>query len=214
VEYLTNIPQSISEYGLCKTLLVRREVIHIKHIFTEIFIRRKIDIEKYLNLLEMSLFDYMEYMTNRLRLVHHFSREYINKPDAIVKCRDRFFPNLKLYRGLNVVIALDFDGVVTEKSFKPLYELCLLRNKTIICSANPTITEDWFTKREYSLPNKIYANKGKIKKIRQLIELNKKYDYVFYADNEKEYLEFAWLFGLQTYIYENNTIKYFTLKTK
>ena len=214
MEYLTNIPQSISEYGLCKTLLVRREVIHIKHIFTEIFIRRKIDIEKYLNLLEMSLFDYMEYMTNRLRLVHHFSREYINKPDAIVKCRDRFFPNLKLYRGLNVVIALDFDGVVTEKSFKPLYELCLLRNKTIICSANPTITEDWFTKREYSLPNKIYANKGKIKKIRQLIELNKKYDYVFYVDNEKEYLEFAWLFGLQTYIYENNTIKYFTLKTK
>lgn len=213
--YLTDIPNSVNEYGFCKTLLVRREVIHIKHIFTEVFLRKSIDIEPYLEVLNMSLFDYMAYMTQRMRNVHYFSREYDNNCNAIVKAdRDRFFSTLELYKGLNNIIALDFDGVVTEKNFQPLYELCLERNKTVICSANPTITEDYFTKRELTLPNKIFANKGKIKKIKALIQLQKYHDYVFYVDNQTEYLEFAWLFGLQTYHWTNNTIKYFSLKIK
>lgn len=37
-----NIPQDVDQYGFCKTLLVRREVIHIKHIMTEIFTRNSI----------------------------------------------------------------------------------------------------------------------------------------------------------------------------
>lgn len=67
---LTNIPQDVDNYGFCKTLVVRREVIHIKHIFTEVFVRKTIDIQKYLNKIDWNLFDYMEYMTNRLRRVH------------------------------------------------------------------------------------------------------------------------------------------------
>jgi hypothetical protein len=213
--YLTNIPQDIEKYGLCKTLLVRHEIIHIKHILTEIFVRKNIDIQKYLDKINWTLFNYMEYMTNRIRKVHHFSRDFIGDINNIVKSsRDNFFPTIDLYKGLDVLIVLDFDGVVTENSFSKLYELCLERNRTVICSANPTIDNTWFEKRNYILPNKIYSCKGKIKKIIQLIELNQRNDYVFYVDNEEEYLEFAWIFGLQTYHYKNKKIQYFTLKTK
>jgi hypothetical protein len=214
-KYLTNIPQDVDNYGFCKTLVVRREVIHIKHIFTEVFVRKTIDIQKYLNKIDWNLFDYMEYMTNRLRRVHNFSREYINDINEIVKAdRDRFFPTLQLYDGLNCVIALDFDGVVTENSFTELYKLCIDRCKTEICSANPEIKSSWFVNRNLELPYRINSCKGKIKKIKLLIELNQNNDYVFYIDNEKEYLEFAWLFGIQTYIYENKKIKYFSLKSR
>ena len=47
-----------------------------------------------------------------------------------------------------------------------------------------------------------------------LFELNKKYDYCFYIDNEQEYLEYAWIFGLKTFIYKNNKIIHFTMKTQ
>ena len=210
------MPQSIEDYGLCKTLAVRREVIHLKHILTEVFVRKSVDIEKYLKALDMSLFEYMEHLTTRLRHIHYFTREYKNDVNEIVKNnRDKFFPTIELYKGLNNVIALDFDGVVTKKSFEPLYRLCHERCGTVvICTANPTVNNAFFTARQYPIPNDIFACKGKIRKIKRLIELSKHYDYVFYVDNEAEYLEFAWLFGIQTYIYDNNQIKYFSLNTK
>ena len=37
--YLTNIPQAIEKFGFCKVLAVRREVIHVKHILTDMFVR-------------------------------------------------------------------------------------------------------------------------------------------------------------------------------
>lgn len=41
--YLTNIPEDVSKYGINKVLLVRHEIIHIKHILTEIFVRKSIN---------------------------------------------------------------------------------------------------------------------------------------------------------------------------
>jgi len=215
MKYLTDIPTFYNDFGFSKVLAVRYDVIYIKHIFTEIFVKKTINIQKYLDDLEISLFDYMEHMTNRLRKIHHFSREYKKDLNEIVKSsRDRFFPILELYSGLNNLIVLDFDGVVTENSFKQLYDLCLERNKTVICSANPTLTEDWFNKREYNIPNKIHSCKGKIKKIKCLIELQKKYDHIFYIDNEDMYLEFAWIFGINTFKYTNGKIEFFTMLKK
>jgi hypothetical protein len=214
--YLSDLPQTIQEYGFCKVLAVRREVIHIKHILTDVFVRKTIKINDELFAIGWDLFDYMEYITNRLRLVHHFSREYKNNLNDIVKSdRDKFFPTIKLLEGLNVCIVLDFDGVVTKNSFKNLYSLCLERcDKVYICTANPGVKEDWFEKCGYALPNKIYACKGKQKKIVQLIEITKRHDYVFYIDNEINYLDIAWLFGIQTYHYTKNKIVYYTRKTK
>lgn len=213
--YLTDIPQEYEEKGFAKVLLVRHEIIHLKHILTEIFVRKTIDIEKYLNYLEWSIFNYMEYITNRMRKIHHFNRSYKNNLNDIVKQeRDRFFPTVELYKGLNNIIVLDFDGVVTSKSFRNLYELCITRENTVICTANPTVTNDWFIKNKLSIPKEIHACKGKKAKIKRLIELSKKHDYVFYIDNESEYLDYAWLFGIQTYKYENKKIIYYTLNTK
>jgi len=213
--YLTDIPQDVEQYGFCKVLTVRREVISVKHILIEIFVRKSIDIENYLNNIDWSLFDYMEYITNKLMRIHHFSRTYVKDINDIVKSdRDNFFPTIALYEGLQNCIVLDFDKVVTENSFKQLYELCISRCKTIICSGNPNITTDWFIKRGYSLPYKIYSCKGKFKKIKQLIEIQKKHDYVFYVDDQIEYLQYAWIFGIQTYQYKNKKIRYFTMQHK
>lgn len=210
--YLTDIPQSIDQYGFCKVLAVRRESIHIKHILTEIFVKKTIDIEKYLNVINWSVFDYMEYMTNRMRRVYKFPREYVNEINEIVKSdKDRFFPTIQLYSGLKTVIVLDFDGVITKESFRSLYNLCLDRCRTEVCSANPTIKKEWFFSRNLRPPSDINSCKGKEKKIKRLIKLAQQNDYMFYVDNEKEYLEFAWIFGIQTYIFENKQIKYFSL---
>lgn len=213
--YLTGIPQENEKYGLCKTLIVRREIIHIKHIFTEIFVRKSIDIHFFLNKLDLCLFDYMEVLTNKIRKIHHFSRLYRHDFNNIVKLEKcSFFKSVNLYDGLNNIIVLDFDGVVTENNFRDLYNLCIERCRTVICSANPTIKEEWFIKKGLPLPYKIYSCKGKIQKINTLLDINKKYDNVFYVDNEEEYLKYAWLFGVKTYHYNDNKIKYFTLKTK
>jgi len=213
--YLTDIPQEIGKFGFCKVLAVRYEVIHIKHILTEVFVRKTIDIEKYLSKIDWSLFRYMEYMTNRLRHIHHFSREYKNDLNSIVKSdRNRFFPALDLYKRLNNLIVLDYDGVVTTNNFRDLYNLCILHCNTVICTANPTVSEDTIERKQLPLPKKIFACKGKEAKIKQLIELSSKYDNVFYIDNEPEYLIFAWLFGIKTFQWYNNKIQYFTMKTK
>jgi hypothetical protein len=215
MEYLTDIPATVADYGLCKTLAVRREVIHLKHIQTEIFIRKSFDINKHLEMLDLSLFDYMEYMTNRMRHIHHFDREYKPNPNDIVKAdKTRFFPMIEHLEGLNRVIVLDFDGVVTCSKFQKLYELCKERCKTVICSANPTITKEWFEKRNLSLPDQIYSMKGKNKKIRKLMDIQERYDYVFYIDNETEYLDYAWMFGIQTFHWDGKEIKYYSKKTK
>lgn len=213
--YLTNIPQEIEEYGFCKNLAVRHEIIHVKHILTEVFVRNTINIEKYLNVIDFDLFKYMEFMTNKIRKIHCFSRKYKNNLNKIVKDdRRKFFPTIELYSGLNNCIILDFDGVITSKKFKDLYYLCLQRCKTVICSANPNISKNWFIKRNYNIPNGIHSMKGKVKKIKRLIEISRKYDNVFYVDDEDEYLEFAWLFGIKTFKYNNGKISGFSLNIK
>lgn len=215
MNYLTNIPTSANEYGISKVLSVRSEVIHIKHILTEIFVRKTIDVSKHLEDVDITLFDYMEYMTNRIRKIHNFTREIlVNKPEKIVKHRFRFFPSLELFKDLNNIVVLDFDGVVTDRKFEDLYNLCIKRSKVFICSANPTITEEWFNKRGLPLPNKIYSMKGKNKKLKKLIEINKKYDYIFYIDNETKYLDFAWIFGIKTFHWDGKKIIEFSKSSK
>lgn len=213
--YLTNIPQDVDQYGFCKTLLVRREVIHIKHIMTEIFTRKSIDITTQLNSIGWDIFKYMEFITHRLRHIHKIDRGYTYDINRIVKeSRSNFFPHFDLYKGLETLIVLDFDGVVTKKSFEPLYNLLLDRGRVEICSANPTIEKEYFINRSIRLPRNIHSCKGKVKKLNCLISLSQKNDFTFFIDNEDKYLEIAWLFGIKTFKYENSKIVNFTLKTK
>lgn len=154
----------------------------------------------------------MSYMTNRMRKVHHFSRSYKQDLNSVVNHRyNNFFPSIEFLNGLNVLIALDFDGVVTENSFRGLYLSCLKTSKTQIFSANPTVSEEWFIKNNLPLPDAINSRKGKLSKIKALIEASKKYDMIFYVDNEIEYLNFAFIFGIKTYQYIDKKIKYYSL---
>lgn len=215
LNYLTNMPQSMEEFGMCKTPLVRREMVHLKHIFTEIFVRRSIDLKSIISQIDMSTEEYMEYMTNRMRSIFHFSRRYSHEINDIVKLQDhKFFDTVSLYKGLSTQVLLDFDGVTSKKSFWPLYELCTERFETSICSANPGIKPEWFKDKGLTLPHRIHSCKGKINKFKRLIELNKYKDMTFFLDNEEKYLIFAWIFGIKTYIFQNNKIKLFTLNTK
>lgn len=218
--YLTGMNQCFSKHGLCKTLLVRYEVIHYKHIMTEIFVRNTINLNKLLEVINKDVFSYIEYMTNYLRKLHHFPREYRYDINDIVKLeRERFFETIDLYLGdnkcMNNIIALDFDGTLTKKSFHPLYLMMFEKGYNIvITSANPTITEEYFIKNSLPIPKRIYSCKGKKQKLNVLLELNKKYNMVHYIDNEVEYLDVTWIHGLNTWHWIDNKIKKYTLKTK
>ena len=215
--YLTDIPQDYEEHGFCKVLLVRKEIVHLKHIFTEIFVRKTVNIEKVLEQLHMSLFDYMEYMTNRMRRIHKVSRSFSHDiNDVVEQDRGHFFPLIQMLNqdGIKCCVALDFDGVVSKKGFAALYDLCLLRCKTVICSANPTVDEKRFNKLGLAYPSQIYANKGKEKKLSCLRRLQQIHDFVFYVDDEDKYLEVAWCLGIHTFKFTQNKIMPFSLNSK
>lgn len=215
MDYLTDIPQHVEQYGFCKTLLVRREVIDWKHRMTELFVRKTIDYNRIFEKIGRDIGWYMEYMTNQLRNIHHIDRAYRHDVNEIVKSPDdRFFPLLDLYSGLDVIIALDFDGTVTDRRFGPLYDLCVDRGVVHIVTANPTVTNEWFERRNKRIPKKIHACKGKVSKINQLLYLNQMYDIVLYVDNESEYLDIAWIFNVKTFHWTNNKIKYYSRKTR
>lgn len=197
-------------------MLVRREIIHIKHIFTELFQRRTIpNYQLIFDSIGIDLFGYMKIMTRVIRKIHLFDRSYRQDINRITKeDKNSFFKQVELYKGLNNIIALDFDGTITSKKFYELYKLCCQRCKVFVVTANPTVEEGWFLKHDLPSPDRIYACKGKVRKIRKLIALQEKFDQVFYVDNEKSYLEVAWMFGIKTFKYERGKIKYYTLKTK
>ena len=115
---------------------------------------------------------------------------------------------------LRNAVVLDFDGVVTDKRFSDFYTRIRLNHNTKCCSANPEVTEERFHKLGLLAPEEIHSMKGKIKKIRRLLNLQEKYDMMFYIDDETEYLDYAWLFGIKTYHWNGRQIKEYTRKTK
>ncbi len=214
-DYLVDIPILAGEKGISKVLLVRHEVIEIKHIFTEIFHRKGIDIEATLEPLNISLFQYMHYMTNRLRRLHKLDR-FVEDPNVIVNYDYKsFFKYLELAKRVGSTrVILDFDGVITSKKFRDLYSLIYERTNIFVCTANPEVNEDRFEKLELQRPSKIFANKGKIKKLKTLIAQSFHFDFTFYVDDETKYLDIAWLFGIKTFHYRNGKIYKHSLNSK
>ena len=214
--YLNNMnPETMIRHGIPKTLTVRREVIHLKHILTEIFILKRINVMKYLDKIGFTLFDYMSFFSQKMRRVHYFTRQITVDPNKIVHHGfQRFFHSIELFSQLKTTIVLDFDGVVTSKKFRELYELCVERCNVEICSANPSVSNEWFDKNNLTRPNKIHAMKGKVKKIKRLLEISKYNDMMFYVDNETEYLDYVWIFGIKTYHYASGKIKYYSRNSR
>jgi hypothetical protein len=215
MNYLQNIPPESIDSGIPKVLLVRHEIIHIKHIFTELFHRKSLDIESLLNKVDMSLLDYITYMTQRIRRIHKINRSFYEDPNNVVSFNYKsFFPLIEMTSNFKQQIVLDYDGVITKNSFQELFKLCTERCETVVCSANPDISSDKI-KSKYSVNcGPVYSNKGKKKKLRQLLLLHSRNDFTFFVDDEEEYLKIAWVFGVKTYQYKNNKITSYSLKTR
>lgn len=212
-EYLTNMPTDVlNTYGLTKTLLTRRETIYLKHIMKNIFIYGDENmINEKLEMLQFkSLFQYMGFITNKLRGIYKLPRDYkTDNVDNIVKQnKDSFFRILDLYKEIKPIIVLDFDGIITNIKFHSLYNYIVNDYTVIINSANPQeqVIKDYLTKHELKMPKTIYANKGKQKKIIRLKDIASHYQnrILFYIDDEEEYLDYGCLLCMYCYKYSKD----------
>jgi hypothetical protein len=212
-DYLTNMPTDVlNTYGLTKTLLTRRETIYLKHVMKNIFIygNEELISDKINTLQFKSLFQYMGFVTNKLRGIYKLPREYkTDNADHIVKQnRDSFFRNLELYRDIKPIIVLDFDKTITNTNFHSLYKHIINNYAIIINSANPQkeAIENYLIKNELPMPKIIYANKGKQKKITRLKDIAMHYQdkVIFYIDDEEEYLDYGCLLFMYCYKYSKN----------
>lgn len=209
-EYLTNMPTDIlNEYGLTKTLLTRRETIYLKHVLKNIFIYGDEEyLKSKLNMLQFkSMFQYFGFVTNKLRAIYKIPREYqVDNADNVVKLkRESFFKMLELYKDLKPIIIVDFDKTLTNPKFHTLYNYIIDDYSVIINSANPMqdVIESYLDKHNLPRPRKIFANKGKQKKITKLknIVLTNQDKIFFYIDDEEEYLEYGCLLFMYCYKY-------------
>lgn len=214
--YLTGLNDQnefCAKHGLHKTLLVRRLTIHLKHIQTEVFVRRTVDISKFLEYVNFELFDYVTFLTNRLRAIYKLPRNYrYSDTESIVKTgTGSLFELIELTKAAHPVLLLDFDGVITNSKFQAGYNDLVSKIKTIVVTANPTVNEQYFLERGLTLPAEIFACKGKKKKITKLKELACRHTILFYIDNEEEYLKYGWLCGIFTY-HLTDKLKWWSLK--
>ena len=217
MEYLTNIPAEASEYGLDKVLAVRRESIHLKHIFTEVFERKTIPLESMLRKANINLFDYMAVMTSRFRKIYHFNREYEcdNFKDLTTDHSAELFEQIAIYKGLQNVLVVSYE-VINEYNFQNMFYNRLAGDLKVIVLSNKSLPEDWFNKRHMAPAQVIQLNgHGKIK---QLIQLTNKFDNLFYLDIDTKELDYAWIYGWKTYKFvpekkKEKKIHHYTLKT-
>ena len=212
MEYLTNMESDIlNKYGISKTLMCRRETIFLKHIMKNLFTyKNEEDLNNILEVLNFSLFKYMQFITDKLRGIYKIDRSYQNDCDKIVKTeKSSFIEIINLYKDLKPIVIVDFDRTITNKKFHSLYKYLYENNINIyINSANPD--EDCILKylKKYDLqtPKHIYANKGKQKKINMLknIAIRNTRKIIFFIDDELEYLEYGSLLCMHCYQYAKN----------
>lgn len=215
-DYLTGMPTDVcNKYGLSKTLLTRRETIRLKHLMKNLFVYRIFSEDELRNLLDTMQFkgilSYMEFLTNQLRGIYKITREFqTDNADSIVKeDRSSMIDLLMMYKSANPIVVLDFDHTITNKKFHTLYRwLCEEGFSIFINSANPSedTVRNYLSKNSLELPSKIFANKGKKKKIVQLKVIASKWIERprFYIDDELEYLGYGNLLFYQCYQYTSN----------
>jgi len=214
--YLTGMPSDIcNKYGLSKTLLTRRETIRLKHLMKSLFVYQifpESQLSAHLKTMQFkSLMSYMTFLTNQLRGIYKITRRFsVNDADEIVKAdKDSMIDLLRLYKDAEPIIVLDFDRTITNKKFHPLYRwLCEEGFSVFINSANPALEtiEAYLAKWDLPKPHKVYANKGKQKKIVRLkVIADKCIDRPrFYIDDEVDYLVFGNLLFYHCYQYTSS----------
>ncbi len=211
--YLTGMPTEVcNQYGLSKTLLTRRETIRLKHLMKTLFIYRTFsekELNEYLDMMQIKgLVSYITFLTNQLRGIYKITRDFMaDDADEIVKAdKDSMIDLLRMYKSASPIVVLDFDRTITNTKFHSLYRwLCEEGFSIFINSANPmeNVITDYLRKWGLPKPQRIYANKGKKKKIVQLKVIAERYIERprFYIDDELEYLRYGNLLFYQCYQY-------------
>lgn len=214
--YLTGMPSELcNKHGLSKTLLTRRETIRLKHLMKSLFVYRIFtdeELDEYFNVMQFKgLMSYITFLTNQLRGIYKITREFrFDDADGIVKAdKDSMIDLLRMYKKSDPIVVVDFDRTITNKKFHPLYRWLSEEGLSIfINSANPvqsTIT-DYLKKWDLPMPQRVYANRGKKKKIVQLKCIADKFIERprFYIDDEIEYLQYGNLLFYHCYQYTSS----------
>lgn len=204
--------------GITKTLACRRETISLKHLMKTVFVYwTEEKLQEKLNILNMSIFQYSKYLTNKLRGIYKFPRNMIceNTNDLVNQKDGGLNDSIKIWAQLNPIFILDFDGVITVERFQGMYEYLCENFRVIVNSANPNLSKEWFIKHSLPVPGVILANKGlqaKIIALKNIAENHTK-DILFQIDDEEKYLEFGALLGMKTFLYQSG-FKRFTINIK
>lgn len=214
--YLTGMPTELcNKHGLSKTLLTRRETIRLKHLMKSLFVYQIFSEEELAGYLDMmqfrGLMSYITFLTNQLRGIYKVTREFaFDDADEIVKVdKDSMIDLLRVYKAASPIVVLDFDRTITNKKFHSLYRwLCEEGFSIFINSANPmeSVILSYLEKWDLPKPQRIYANKGKKKKIVKLKVIADKFIERprFYIDDELEYLKYGNMLFFQCYQYTGN----------
>lgn len=152
MNYLTDIPEGIKDYGFNKILIVRSLSIDFKHRDSQLFLRSN-DYKKYGNISTLKT------RANQLRLIYHISRKsgYEHNVNSLIK----IYSNYSLLKTVTETY-IDF--------------ISIKQNKTI-CTNNSIIFSFFTTKKEimqYLIDNSLKAPKDiVILSIKELYKLNK-----------------------------------------
>lgn len=223
MEYLKNLTDKmINEHGLCKVLYVRKESIHMKHVLKRFFVSGNPTILEWatgeiLERLNMSLFQYIAYITDKMRFVNKISRDIqLEHPSELIGMTWRNAPTaIKVYDPLHPIMLIDFDKVVTNEYFRKNYfQYMMATYKTVIVTANPSTDILAYIKKNYSDYKgkvEIIQRKGMDQKIIALKEFaikNVKYP-IFYFDDEDYYLDHGLFLFMHPYkVKKNKVIKF------
>jgi hypothetical protein len=205
--YLTNMPSDVlNNYGLTKTLLTRRETIFLKHVLKNTFVYgSEKEFEEILTTLKFkSPFEYMSYMTNRLRGIYKLPRHYAveNVDDIVKQSRHSFFKTIELYAKVDPVFVLDYSSVVMNKQFHPVYTHLAKNFRTIIVSDKIGRSEVECYLAENGLPlTRHIFGKNKITRLRNIgFTYTKKV--LFYLDDDNRCLNLATILAMHCYRYQ------------
>ena len=212
--YLTNLPTDVcNQTGLSKVLITRRETIRLKHLLKNLFVINLYPQDELLKKLRFmqfkDLFQYMEFLSNRLRGIYDYPRSFrVECANKIVKQKNNEFTNLlRLYETAKPIIILEFDNTITNPKFHSLYRWLTdsIKVCVVINTANPSQDAilEYMDRFQLNRPNEICINNGKQKKMINLKNLAMKHCErpIFYVDNDAECIDYANLLFYQSYEY-------------
>ena len=205
--YLQFIPNSAMFYGLTKVLMVRKFVIHLKHVFKYVFCKSsKEKINKIFNIIDYDVFDYMGYMTQHLRLILKIDRASSLYPKQVLKHQDSLFRDLEFYSAYNGILCIDLEtidsaflGIILAKFTSIKIVLFYTSNNADLVENTPITNK---LKKQLRLTNKEvrwvkYRNpKGYVNSI---LGLQQKHKYVTIVTPLTSTAELLWICGVNVY---------------